>query len=1664
MKTKLFAIAILSLLALFALSTATAHDPSLGLSSIPGGALGRTPQPTSEAVLLGQLPAMPTEAPTPEPVGAQPDILPAEPRPVPEGQAVPQKEGLNTAGQIWVWTNRGCGPSVTYNPGDPITFYFKAAQSGSATLYFHRPDGTQIIWSGTIQANVTYYIPTQIDPSSRGGVRILRILMAATLAQDYCGFNIRGGAGGNFICGSLRYRNVGSCYSVASVQSCTDGRIYIWPFAWPTAGSLSSSFCIDLLIYDPQIWTSPTCGADEICGYSRYEVLDCLQGGSCSRCPSAGEIHVWTNKGQYGCDGVFNRGEQITIYIRAEQSGNAWLFDYWSDGQIQQISLGYLQGGVTYYMQGTVNEPEGLQVLRAIMPDAYAQDYCSLIVQGAPPTPTWTPTPTRTPTPTGTTVPTRTPTHTPTPTRTPTPTVTRTPTPTATKTPTPTRTPTPTPTPTRLCADDDGDGLCNDWELYGYNGVDLPAMGADPSHKDIFVEIDYMVDPGSCIGGVCVFGHSHKPKPEAIAKVVEAFRDAPVSNPDGIHGINLHVDFGPETPMKLVRGTWVTWGSLSRSNALPHDDDLSWTEFYALKNANFDAARRQIFHYAIFAHFLDGKRCTSGEGYMPGSDFIVSLGGWGAIVGGGPGCDAPARRLNVGSVDQQAGTFMHELGHNLRLNHGGGDGVNYKPNYLSVMSYAFQTRGLIYGGQEGTFDYSRSDRIPPLYEIALDETVGLNGGSSTAGYGTRWFCGNGENEWTSLANSPIDWNCNDSYETRVQANINNEGGSSETLISYFDWANLDYRGGGAIGPSAGQAIQLASTLPEELTFDEDSRLFTPYRVGVSGPGELQTAPGTTAVYNFTVTNLGRNADVYTLSASSSRGWADLSGVPGSVSLVPGASRDIPIRITVPTSARGGMVDEIRLVATSQASPRIADVAYAHTRALVRVYLPVLLKRYAYGEQPAATRTATATRTPTATPTQAGGTLPDKFLFTIGAQASVGQFNRPWGIAISSNGTIYVTDMLNGYIQVFSSTSTFLYRWGHPGSGDGEFLYPFAVSIAPDGTLYVIDTWNHRIQHFSATGAFLNKWGSYGSGDGQFNGPRSIAVAPDGTIYVADTDNHRIQRFSATGQFLGKWGTKGSSDGQFNGPRDIAIAPAGTVYVADTYNHRVQRFSPTGQFLAQWGSSGSSDGQFNEPRGVALAPDGTVYVTDWGNHRIQRFSATGQFLGKWGSYGSADGQFNHPSDITMSPDGTIYVVDTDNYRIQRFNATGQFLGKWGIQSSSDGQLNYPWDMAVASDGIVYVADTNNHRIQRFSATGQFLGKWGSPGSGDGQFQYPYGVSVASNGTVYVADTWNYRIQRFSATGQFLGKWGSQGNGDGQFDRPWGVAVAPDGTVYVADMGNHRIQRFNATGQFLGKWGSQGSGDGQFNYPSHVAVASDGTVYVADTNNYRIQRFSATGQLLGKWGSPGSGDGQFQYPYGVSVASDGTIYVADSNNHRIQRFSATGQFLGKWGSFGGDDRQLQYPRGVAVASDGTVYVADTDNQRIQSFGAAYSTTWRGEYFANRWLAERPVLIRNDAAINFVWQGNPPDPSVPADNFSARWQRYVWFDAGTYRFTLGLDDGGRLWVDDKLLIEAWQDPQVATFQANVTLSQGYHRVRLEYYEAAGWAGVQLSWAALP
>lgn len=123
-------------------------------------------------------------------------------------------------------------------------------------------------------------------------------------------------------------------------------------------------------------------------------------------------------------------------------------------------------------------------------------------------------------------------------------------------------------------------------------------------------------------------------------------------------------------------------------------------------------------------------------------------------------------------------------------------------------------------------------------------------------------------------------------------------------------------------------------------------------------------------------------------------------------------------------------------------------------------------------------------------------------------------------------------------------------------------------------------------------------------------------------------------------------------------------------------------------------------------------------------------------------------------------------------------------------------------------------------------------------------------------------------------------------------------------------------------------------------------------------------------------------------------------------------------------------------------------------------ASSPVWTGLYFNNPDLSGSPTLVRQDSKINFDWGTGSPDPSIPSDNFSVRWFAVINFTAGKYRFTVTVDDGARLWVDNDLLIDSWKDQPPTTYTAEKDLSAGNHIIVLEYYERTGLAIIKLSW----
>ena len=168
--------------------------------------------------------------------------------------------------------------------------------------------------------------------------------------------------------------------------------------------------------------------------------------------------------------------------------------------------------------------------------------------------------------------------------------------------------------------------------------------------------------------------------------------------------------------------------------------------------------------------------------------------------------------------------------------------------------------------------------------------------------------------------------------------------------------------------------------------------------------------------------------------------------------------------------------------------------------------------------------------------------------------------------------------------------SFLGKWGSlgfPVPGDGQFTNPQGIAVASNGSVYVADTNNLRIQRFDADGNFEDKWSIEQPEGGLPCLPMGIAVAPDGsTVYVADANNHRVLRFDAEGTFLSEWGTSapssGSDNGEFNEPSGIDVDSEGRVFVADTRNHRIQYFDAVGAFLGKWGSEGTFDGGVRVP--------------------------------------------------------------------------------------------------------------------------------------------------------------------------------------------------------------------------------------------------------------------------------------------------------------------------------------------------------------------------------------------------------------------------------------------------------------------------------------------------
>jgi hypothetical protein len=296
-----------------------------------------------------------------------------------------------------------------------------------------------------------------------------------------------------------------------------------------------------------------------------------------------------------------------------------------------------------------------------------------------------------------------------------------------------------------------------------------------------------------------------------ITPIVQAFANAP-GPPDGPGPVRLHVELDDPIPENTTTALVPCTVPAASGQA---DYDLLKKQFFGTAaersslptKPNVLNAKALAFRYGMSVHNLAPTgNTTSGCSEIGGNDFVMSLGSWTSVK------QPDGTSHNVGTTDQQTGTLLHELGHTIGLRHGGGDNVNCKPNYPSVMSYTLQFSSTVPGRP---LDYSRQvlgitlpGGVIGLDKSQLNELLGVGGYNGKVAFGPVPNLGK---PTVAAGASAINWNNSTSGAVDISVNrdinqtTNASGGcpanqgtdltgtSTGTILrGYKDWANLQF--------------------------------------------------------------------------------------------------------------------------------------------------------------------------------------------------------------------------------------------------------------------------------------------------------------------------------------------------------------------------------------------------------------------------------------------------------------------------------------------------------------------------------------------------------------------------------------------------------------------------------------------------------------------------------------------------------------------------------------------------------------------------------------------------------------------------------------------------------------------------------------------------------
>ncbi len=506
-------------------------------------------------------------------------------------------------------------------------------------------------------------------------------------------------------------------------------------------------------------------------------------------------------------------------------------------------------------------------------------------------------------------------------------------------------------------------------------------------------------------------------------------------------------------------------------------------------------------------------------------------------------------------------------------------------------------------------------------------------------------------------------------------------------------------------------------------------------------------------------------------------------------------------------------------------------------------------------------------------------------------------------------------------------------------GDGgnarsaNLKFPQGVAVDSQGNIFIADAGDHRIRVVSSNG-LINAYAGNGTpcgnpvqgcGDGtpavsaSLNNPWQISVDSSDNLYVTDPIENRLRVVDAGTKTIttiagtGVAGFNGNyenaSSAQLNNSRGVWVDSTGAVTIGDTGNQMVRRISNGLIAAVVGGGNGGDNGPatsaiLSASHDVALDSAGNLYIADTANNRIRM--------------------------VTPGDQGNIYTIAG--------NGTAGFVGDNAPATLA--RLNQPFGIAIDQFNDIYIADTSNYAVRLVNQNSGIITTIAGNGHpcakstaacGDGgpatyaQFIRPTKVATDGAGNIYIADAGANKIRMINSSGVIMtfagtglacanplaGNCGDDGPAtQAELNGPFSVAVDGQGNIFIADTNDNRIRKVDSVTHLITAYAFDGRNafgpehvpalHSSYNTPQYINLDPRGNMYVSGSDFfYVVQRISAVdGTVMSVAGPAGDpkyygfkGDGQNASKanlnnFGATIDGSGHLYIADGGNNRVR----------------------------------------------------------------------------------------------------------------------------------------------------------------------------------